>query len=213
MTSRTRIALGLLASVALVWLVVWPIYLALPETVPAHFGFSGEVTRWGSKLEVLIMPLVYTVGALFAALIVWAAPVEITREHTPIALALAGVFVLLALLHPVSVYLAAGDPASMLRYVDVFLGLVLTILGIGMAASRLEPNPWFGLRTPTTMKNLNAWRSGNRVAGLGFVALGLAVVALALMGAPSSWSVGLTVGGAVLVAVFASIYAAKAGCS
>ncbi|WP_100330246.1 DUF1648 domain-containing protein [Bacillus xiapuensis] len=28
----------------------------LPEKVPAHYGFSGEVNRWGSKWELLILP-------------------------------------------------------------------------------------------------------------------------------------------------------------
>lgn len=30
----------------------------LPEEVPAHYNASGEVDRWGSKLELLILPIV-----------------------------------------------------------------------------------------------------------------------------------------------------------
>lgn len=31
----------------------WP---ALPETVPTHFGFSGEVDAWGSRNSLFILP-------------------------------------------------------------------------------------------------------------------------------------------------------------
>lgn len=34
-------------------LAVWD---QLPEKVPAHYGFSGEVDRWGSKSELLLLP-------------------------------------------------------------------------------------------------------------------------------------------------------------
>ncbi|MDG5788573.1 DUF1648 domain-containing protein [Evansella sp. AB-P1] len=30
----------------------------VPDQVPAHFGFSGEVTRFGSKWELMIIPVV-----------------------------------------------------------------------------------------------------------------------------------------------------------
>jgi len=28
----------------------------LPDSIPAHFKFSGEVDRWGSKMELLLLP-------------------------------------------------------------------------------------------------------------------------------------------------------------
>lgn len=42
-------------------LVIALVYLAinwssLPAEIPAHFGINGEVDRWGSKFELLILP-------------------------------------------------------------------------------------------------------------------------------------------------------------
>ncbi len=31
--------------------------LLLPERIPAHYNLYGEVDRWGSRLEVLLLPL------------------------------------------------------------------------------------------------------------------------------------------------------------
>ena len=30
----------------------------LPEKIPAHYNFAGEIDRWGSKFETLIFPAV-----------------------------------------------------------------------------------------------------------------------------------------------------------
>lgn len=41
----------------------------LPDRVPGHYNFAGEVTRWDAKGAILIMPLLGVVnGALFTAL-------------------------------------------------------------------------------------------------------------------------------------------------
>ena len=39
------------------------IWNSLPDKVPAHFNAAGEVDRWGSKTELLILPII---GALVA---------------------------------------------------------------------------------------------------------------------------------------------------
>ena len=47
--------------------IVFLIYVwnTLPNEVPAHYNASGEVDRWGSKYELLILPII---GALMAVL-------------------------------------------------------------------------------------------------------------------------------------------------
>src|SRR5690554_2723973 len=37
----------------------------LPDEVPGHFNMAGEVTRWGSKYELIILPLVGGFNLLF----------------------------------------------------------------------------------------------------------------------------------------------------
>lgn len=40
----------------------------LPAEVPAHFGATGEVDRWGSKLELLILPIIAIALYIFLAI-------------------------------------------------------------------------------------------------------------------------------------------------
>lgn len=37
----------------------------LPDKVPAHFNSAGEVDRWGSKFELLILPIIVAFMAVF----------------------------------------------------------------------------------------------------------------------------------------------------
>jgi uncharacterized membrane protein len=40
----------------------------LPERIPAHYGFDGIVTRYGSRWEVFIGPVLYSACGLFMIL-------------------------------------------------------------------------------------------------------------------------------------------------
>lgn len=66
----------MLGAVALVWLVAGAVYLALPDTVPAHLNAAGQVDRWGSKPEALALPLIFTFVVLATLPILLAAPIE-----------------------------------------------------------------------------------------------------------------------------------------
>ena len=41
----------------------------LPDEIPAHFGASGEVDRWGSKMELLILPVITILMHIFLSVI------------------------------------------------------------------------------------------------------------------------------------------------
>ena len=62
-----------------VFLMLLPLILTLaalphlPEEIPAHYGFSGQVDRWGSKYEALIFPVITICFGALMALIAWLA--------------------------------------------------------------------------------------------------------------------------------------------
>ena len=58
-----RIVFGILMFLPLaVVLVALPF---LPDQIPAHYGFDNQVTRWGSKYEALLLPILTIVLGLF----------------------------------------------------------------------------------------------------------------------------------------------------
>jgi len=54
--NRTILVITLI-SVVIAFVVTMVFYVVMPETIPAHFGRDGSVTRYGSRWEVLFVPL------------------------------------------------------------------------------------------------------------------------------------------------------------
>ena len=60
------------------------------------------------------------------------------------------------------------------------LGLLLLALGWPMAARRVRPNRWYGLRVPATFADETVWYDANAVTGRDMMILGAAIVVVAL---------------------------------
>jgi len=58
---KTILAITLI-SIVITFVVTVAYYIVMPETIPAHFGRDGSVTRHGSRLEVFLMPLTGAFG-------------------------------------------------------------------------------------------------------------------------------------------------------
>ena len=61
------------------------------------------------------------------------------------------------------------------------VGLLLTLLGWPLAARRVGPNPWYGLRVPATFADLQVWYDANAIAGRDLMALGIALMLVSLL--------------------------------
>jgi hypothetical protein len=61
------------------------------------------------------------------------------------------------------------------------LGLLLVALGWPMAARRIGPNGWYGLRVPATFADEQVWYEANAVAGRDMIALGVVLMLVSLM--------------------------------
>lgn len=84
-----RLFLVMTVSIYIIWMgwliIQWP---SLPAELPAHFGIDGEITRWGSKWELLILP---GISGLLGFFMMWLRkkpewhnyPVNITEENAP----------------------------------------------------------------------------------------------------------------------------------
>lgn len=58
----------------------------IPDKIPGHYNAAGVVDRWGSKGEILAMPIVMVILYALLSIIaffpsIWNAPVKITEEN------------------------------------------------------------------------------------------------------------------------------------
>lgn len=173
--------------------------------LPVHYGLTGEVDRWGSRLEVggLIVGLGLLLAVLGVGLGLAAARADDPARRRTLR---AAQLVCLVTIAAVAIFagwssltgvtsIAGGLPMA---------GLSLILILIGAFLGRVGPNPFVGLRTPWTYKSRLAWDRSNRLAGRLLFLLGLIGVAAAFV-APEPAGLVVLLGGVMAAVVWAVI--------
>ncbi len=205
-------------AVSLVWLQF------LPDRVPLHYNFAGEIDRWGSKWELLLLPgivVLFAAGFSLAGLLLRrkAGTDEKARAHAEsncriLRIVLLGSVLLFTVLQAV-LLLGAGRGAAedgaktaevpFLKITAIGLAFLFILMGNLMPKSRM--NSSVGFRCGWSMYNENTWRRSNRFGGWALTAAGLVTIPAALL-APEPWPLPICLG-ALLAALVASLVYAK----
>lgn len=210
-----------LRSVLLVFCIAISLIFALlvftplvPARIPAHFNMRGEVTRIGSKYELLIMPFItlaalgihlwgakkvkkLAAGTINAAILEWSA----------ITVAAVFLFIQYKMLKASGVF---GTPELTSTTPYALLGLMMIILG-----NLMPKNRWrhFGLRTPWAKSSDEAWRRSQRLGGITFVLCGLVFLTAGLFWPLSDlsreWFCAVTLGLGLLISYAGTYFIAK----
>ena len=173
-------AMWLLALLPL--LLVAALYTRLPGQVPMHWGFDGEIDRYGSKNELWLMA---ALGPLFALLFQFLPRLDpkkrsyerFQRYYEATALVLVA---FLAVMMGVAL-LECFRPGSlsMGRVVSALVGLLFLFLGNIMG--KVKPNFFLGIRNPWTLSDPDVWNRTHRLGGGLLFLCGLAAVACAVL--------------------------------
>ena len=147
-----------------------------------HWGFDGEIDRYGSKNELW---LIGALGPLFALLFQFLPRLDpkkrnYERFHTYyetfalVLVAFIAVMMGIALLESFR-----PGTVSMGRVVSALVGLLFVFIGNLMG--KVKPNFFMGIRTPWTLSDPDVWNRTHRLGGGLFFLAGLATVASALL--------------------------------
>ena len=171
----------------------------LPSQIPAHYGADNQVTRWGSKYEALLLPLLTILFGLFMMLMArYAAKQEKNGGSNEKAVVITGLCSLL-LFNLMNFYFLYTDfhqvenlsevPVDLFSLVFLCLGIFLILCGALMP--RLKNNSVIGLRTTWSRKNEITWKKSQKFGGITFIISGILITAVSLMtraGACLLWS-------------------------
>ena len=163
-----------------------------------HFDIAGEVDRWGSKYELLILPAALALIWIFgersinifigkfkgtddgkagsdAAANEKALSSTVTITYAIMAVANFGVIY--------TTFANLGDSTlpeiDMIKIIVMLLGLMFIGLGNFMPKTRI--NSYMGLRLPWTAYNDNTWRKSNLFAGIASMIAGALIILFALI--------------------------------
>ena len=157
----------------------------LPEKIPAHYNFAGQIDRFGSKYETMIFPVVTVGMGLF---MLWMAKISAKEENGKnnekiIFYTGMGISLWFTIMHCYSLYKAfsAAEYMSYAGKVDINQ-FVCILMGIGLAVTgcfmpKLSRNSLIGLRTSWSMKNDVTWEKSQLFGGISFMICGALMVA------------------------------------
>ena len=180
---------------------------AAPEEIPMHYNIQGEIDRWGSKYEMLIMPVICLVSGVFLDLVARHEGKKGREMNCRIVGILNAMMLAVFNVIWIAAMLRALEPGAVSSgLAKVFERLMLmSIPALMVLMGNLMPkagrNSVFGLRTKWSMANDHCWQRSQRVGGWLMVGGGfLGVILTAVL--PVMWAGIATV--AMLVGIAAA---------
>ena len=156
---------------------LWP---SLPEQVPLHWNLEGEIDRYGSKKELIIIPFLLPFLTYLIFLVVpYIDPkkkIELMgKKYHQLK------FVLVLFMSCLALYILYSTKTEKLfssRVLFVLIGLLFSAIGNYMPS--MKPNYFIGIRTPWTLEHEDIWYSTHRLAGVLWAGGGLLIIVLAI---------------------------------
>ena len=178
------------------------LYPRLPEIMVTHWDFSGNANGWSSRAATVFgLPLFI----LALHLVCFYAESRETKKNTNPVLRM----VLLWFCPAVSLLGGAVTLGTGLGYemhistvMPVFGGLLFLILGNYLP--KIRQNRTMGIKLPWTLQSGENWNRTHRLAGFLWVAGGLLLILLTLLGLGSTWVYAAVTAAMVLIPGFYS---------
>ena len=156
----------------------------LPEQIPAHYDMNNQVTRWGSKYETLIFPVITILfGYFMLGMAKFSSKQEGNGKNNENVCIVAGI-VSLALFNAMTGYFLYADFKSIENLSSMALDIHQLIFGLlgfsmiilGNIMPKLRMNSAVGLRTVWSMKNEATWKKSQRFGGISLIVGGIIII-------------------------------------
>lgn len=181
MKSILRKDLPLIAIVLLPFIYLAYIWNDLPEKVPMHWNINGEVDRFGTKYELLLIPILLPLLVYVIFLIVPKIdPKKRLKEMGGKYQSLKAILtIFMSALSLFIMYTAKNDTEHNPNYIILIIGLLFVFLGNYFKT--IKPNYFIGIKTPWTLENETIWKKTHNLAGKMWFVGGLLVVFCSLI--------------------------------
>ncbi|WP_027208918.1 SdpI family protein [Butyrivibrio hungatei] len=199
----------------------------IPERVPMHYDAAGNVTRWGSKNENFIFPIMILFMSLIWAICIGYYEKKALKntdekecaEAKSNAKVISYVGVGMALMYAVmqgfilygeykgAILGATKQVVDIGKVTVIMMGLLFIWLGNAMPKTRI--NGTVGVRISWSMYNDTTWRKSNHFGGVAFVVAGVLTIITSFIVQNSSVAMAISVGYVSVAAVASFAYVHK----
>jgi uncharacterized membrane protein len=157
------------------------IWNQLPDQVPMHWNFKGEVDDWGSKAFLVYgMPLILLAAQWLCALGTFADPKKANHSRKILHMLFWFMPILSILMFTLTYAVALGKDVRIEVVMPVFIGLVFAI--IGNYLPKCKQNYTIGIKIPWTLSSEVNWNKTHRFAGWLWTFSGIAIMLSGIFG-------------------------------
>ena len=191
-------ALGVLASLA--------VYSRLPSSIAVHWDLDGNPNGWMPRpVGAFFAPVFLLVIGQLMRVLPRFDPRAAERASLPGAYEtiIAAALLLVLACHGIVLAVALGYQVPISRVVPALVGALF--VAMGRAMPRLQPNWWYGIRTPWTLSDDRVWARTHRLAGFSMTAAGAVTIAAALV-LPASLGVPVLLAAVVAAVIGPVVY-------
>jgi uncharacterized membrane protein len=153
----------------------------LPDTVPSHWGPTGEVDGWSTKTQaVFLMPCVLLALHWVCVLVTTMDPKNKNQSKKPMLLVLWICPVLSLLLNIMTLGTALGWAFDVIPLMMLFTGALF--MAIGNYLPKCTHSYTIGIKIPWTLNSEENWNRTHRLAGRIWLVGGLAIMLTGFVG-------------------------------
>ncbi len=201
MNRRPLIIVTLAAVAIMAGISAWA-WGQLPDDaqLPIHWGIDGEADGFAPKgIALTMLPVIaLLVGGLLAIV----PAIEPRRTNLERSMKLysavwVAVMALFVGIHGAAVAIALGNDLPMDRFILGAVGVMFVVIGNFLPKAR--STFLVGIRTPWTLTSERSWARTHRLGGYVFVAMGLAMLAMGLIGVSGVALFAVIIGGLILI--------------
>jgi uncharacterized membrane protein len=162
----------------LIGIILWD---RLPESLPTHWDFSGNVDGWSSKsFVVFALPFILLAMHLFVIILTLADPKHQNHPGKMLHIVYWLVPVMSVVLTALTYYTGMGKDIPLETIAPIITGILFIALGNYMPKCR--QNYTIGVKLPWTLNSEENWNKTHRLAGWVFVFGGTVITVLGFFG-------------------------------
>ncbi len=209
-SNHTNPSPGFLRELPLIALLILPfialaiVWSSLPARVPMHFDAHGNVNRYGSPIELLILPGINVLVAILLYFIPRLDPKRANIDASMPAYRWIRLFIAAFFTCVFAVTLATSFNPMLDVTPLIAIGLLCLFFGLGFAMPKLKQNYMIGIRLPWTLESEDNWNRTHAFAGKLWVRGSLVGIVIALIF--QSVSLFIALGVLIVMVIWTVVY-------
>jgi uncharacterized membrane protein len=210
--SRSYWIIAILLTLA-AWLLAAWLYPSLPQRIPTHWNFAGQVDGWGDKTwATFLVP-----GMMVAFLVLFAFLPALSPRHFEVDRFRSTYLYIMVLLSALFFYMNGvillatwQEVREGPKFMDIGRALIggtfLFLALLGNVMGKVRKNFYIGIRVPWTLASDRVWNDTHRLGAWLMVIVGVVGFLLVIAGVSPVWALGLLIGSMLILVTYSFLH-------